>query len=80
MNIIEWIIENKYAKNVFQATAIANGLKLATLHGQPEKQQERVKLYRRWRDSKVYNDTKPCFEKAVEGIEPPAEMFEAVNG
>ena len=80
MNIIEWIIENKYAKNVFQATAIANGLKLIELHGEPEKQQERVKLYRRWRDSKVYNDTKPCFEKAAEGVEPPAEMFEAVNG
>lgn len=78
MNIIEWVIKNKYAKNVFQATHIVNGLQLASLHGNPDKQIARVRLYRRWRDSKVYNDTKSCFAKAILGEEPPAEMFESV--
>ena len=81
MNIIQWIIEKKYAKNEFQAAHIANRLKLSELHDQPEAQQERVKLYRRWRDSQVYGkNTAPCFEKAIEGIEAPQELFVVAQG
>ena len=74
MNIIQWMIENKFAKNGFNAAAIANGLKLAGMKF--EEQTERVKRYRRWRDSKVFNSTADCFEKSIAGEEPPAELFE----
>lgn len=76
MNIIEWMIEQKYARNVFQATHIANGLKLAKLHGNTEAQQARVKLYRTWRDSKTFQptDTASCYAKAIAGERVP-ELF-----
>jgi hypothetical protein len=48
MNIIEWIVENKIAQNTFQASAIANGLKLVDLKD-IEEQKARVMLYRKWR-------------------------------
>ena len=74
MNLIQWMIENKFAKNGFNAAAIANGLKLAGLPF--EQQTERVKLYRKWRDSKYFNSTEGCFIKAIAGEEPPKELFE----
>jgi hypothetical protein len=74
MTIIDWIIENKYAKNVFQATAIANGLKLSELHGKPDEQQERVRLYRAWRDSQIFKTPASCFALAIAGERVP-ELF-----
>lgn len=73
MNIIEWMIENKYARNEFQAAHIANGLKLAELHNDPEAQQARVKLYRAWRDSQVFakHDTESCYRMAIKGDAVP---------
>ena len=80
MTIIEWIIEQKFAKNIFQASHIANGLKLTELHGNLEAQQERVKLYRAWRDSQTFpkSDTASCYAKAIAGEKVP-ELFEAVK-
>jgi hypothetical protein len=74
MDIFEYMLDNKFAKNNFHATAIANGLKLAGLPF--DEQTERVKRYRRWRDSKVFNDTQHCFTMAIEGKEPPVELFD----
>jgi hypothetical protein len=72
--IVSWMIEEKYAKNGYNAAAIANGLRLAGLPF--EAQKERVKLYRRWRDSKIYNMASDCFAVAIEGKEPPSELFD----
>ncbi len=72
--IINWIIENKFAKNEFQAAAIANGLRLADLQYDLAAQQERVRLYRAWRDSKTFKDTASCFSKAILGERVP-ELF-----
>ena len=81
MNIVEWIIENKFARNEFQAAHIANGLRLAEIRNNPELQQERVKLYRAWRDSQTYpkSDTQSCYDKAIAGEKVP-ELFEAQVG
>jgi len=72
-SIIEWMIEHKYAKNQFQAAHIANGLKLAELHEQPQAQQARVKLYRAWRDSQTFpkTDTASCYAMALAGKRVP---------
>lgn len=82
MNIIEWIVAEKYAKNEFAASHIANGLKLSELHGDLEAQQARVKLYRAWRDSQVFGkDTAACYAKAIAGERVPelALLAEAVS-
>ena len=84
-NIIEWVLENKYARNEYQAAHIANGLRLAELHNDPEAQQTRVKLYRAWRDSQVFpkDDTASCYAKAIQGErvpELPLMMSEAEAG
>ena len=78
MNIIDWMIDNKYAKNKFQAWHIAEGLKLIDLRDNPKAQQERVKLYRAWRDSQAFpkSDTASCYAKAIAGERVP-ELFEA---
>lgn len=72
MNIIEWIVENKIAQNTFQASAIANGLKLVELKD-IEEQKARVMLYRKWRpktDKKNQLPTWQAFELAIAGIDP----------
>ena len=78
MSIIDWIVNEKLAKNNFAAAHIANGLKLAGLDF--EAQKTRVKLYRDWRSSKVYGtDTASCYEKAIAGEPiPQATMFDDV--
>lgn len=67
-NIIEWMIEKKIAKNVFNAAAIANGLKLA---GQDfETQKALCATYREWRWAGEKSST--AFTNTLEGkIAPP---------
>lgn len=50
MNLIQWIVEQKLAKNEFAAAHLANGLKLSEVKDF-ESQQARVRLYRDWRNS-----------------------------
>lgn len=64
MNIIDQMITDKIAKNVFQATHIANGLKLAELKTDAEKI-ERYKLYRRWRDAGEPSTV--AYQNAIDG-------------
>ena len=73
MNVIEQMITDKIAKNVFQATHIANGLKLYELADDAAKI-ERYKLYRKWRDAGEIS--KIAYAKAIEGNEP-LELFES---
>lgn len=76
MNIIEWIISEGYADNEFRSAHIANGLRLTELHGDMDAQQARVKLYRDWRNSKVYGTkTAPCYEKAIAGKAAPVPLM-----
>lgn len=75
MNIHEWMLKNKYAMTGFQASHIYEGLLLWKC-GSFDEQVERVKLYRSWRNSKVYgNNRKPCFEKAIKGEPAPAPLI-----
>jgi len=76
-NIIEWIIENKFADNMFRASAIANGLHLTDPLHDLEAQQARVKLYRDWRNSGVFakHDTASCFAKAICGEPAPKPLI-----
>ena len=70
-NIIEWMITEKYASNNFQANHIASGLKLASIHNDPELQRERVILYRGWRpktDEKNQLPTDQAYALAIAGI------------
>lgn len=76
MNIIEWMILEGYADNQFRAGHISDGLHLIELHGDMEAQQARVKLYRDWRNSKVYGTkTAPCYEKAIAGEAAPVPLI-----
>lgn len=50
MNLIQWIVEQKLAKNEFAAAHLANGLKLSEVKDLVG-QQARVRLYRDWRNS-----------------------------
>ena len=76
MNIIKWMVEAGFAENPFEAYHIANGLRLIELHDNTEAQQARVKLYRDWRNSKVYGTkTAPCYEKAIAGEAAPTPLM-----
>lgn len=66
-NIIQRMIDDKIAQNVFQATHIANGLRLALLRDETA-QVKRYKLYRKWRDAG--EPSKVAYENAIEGKEP----------
>lgn len=65
--ILNWMVEHKYARNEFAARRMFEGLELnnvptfwARVH--------RVILYRMWRDSQVFGkNTAPCFAKAIAG-------------
>ena len=71
LEIIDLLINQKFAKNSWQASAIMRGLKLWELEDE-KSILERVRLYRDWRKSGVYGKaTGPCFEKAVEGVQVP---------
>lgn len=76
-NIVELIIEEKIADNVFRASNIATGLKLWELKTEAE-QLARARLYRDWRNSGIYGkQTQPCYEKAIAGEAVPVDtMFD----
>jgi len=76
MNTIELLIEEKIAKNQFQANHIANGLRLWQCDTDEEKL-KRARLYRDWRNSQFFkkSDTKSCYEKAILGEEVPQEAL-----
>lgn len=79
MNVLEWMVEAGFAQNAFEAYHISNGLRLIELHGNMEAQQARVKLYRDWRNSKVYGTkTAPCYEKAILGEAAPVPLMPEV--
>jgi hypothetical protein len=78
-NIVDLIIEEKIADNGFRAAAIANGCQLNTLKTDEERL-ARVRLYRDWRNSGIYDkQTQPCFDKAIAGeAVPVTPMFDEV--
>ena len=60
------------AKNRFQASHMANGLKLFDLKTEDEKL-ARVRLYRRWRVRG--ENVQAAYDRAIKGDEPLADMF-----
>jgi hypothetical protein len=78
INIIQWIVSEKLAKNEFAATHLANGLKLAEVRNDPEEQKRRVTEYRKWRDA-TKDAPAQCYQYVLEGREVPAELFETVE-
>jgi len=80
-NIVQMLIDKKFADNAFRASAIVNGLKLWELKTEAE-QLARVRLYRDWRVSKIYGSkTAPCFEAAIKGEAVPTaqDIFDLVT-
>ena len=81
MNINEWMIKYKFAKNDFNANAIFNGLELSRI---PRfwARVHRIILYRDWRNSKVFGGkTAECFAKAIAGerVPMPDETIDTLN-
>jgi hypothetical protein len=79
-NVIDLLVNDGIANNVFRASAIANGLKLYELKTDDEKL-ARARLYRDWRNSQIFPkaDTASCFEKAINGEAVPVNvMFDEV--
>lgn len=78
-NVVDWIIEEKYAKNNWQGSAIANGLQLYEIANDPEAQKKRVRLYRDWRKANIFpkDDTASCFAKAIAGEAVPMLEMES---
>jgi len=76
-NIIDVLIEEKIADNVFRASHIANGCRLFDLKTDVEKI-ARARLYRDWRNSGIFGkQTQPCYNKAIAGEAVPVdEMFD----
>jgi hypothetical protein len=66
MDINQWMIKYKFAKNEFNAMHIFNGLDLAH---EPRfwKRVHRVILYRDWRNSKIFKTSAECYAKAIAG-------------
>lgn len=75
MNILDWMIEKRLAKNLFNARHIADRLQLNTLAERD--QRRRVEAYRRWRDAG--ESLAVCFENVLAGKEPPKELFEVAK-
>lgn len=67
MTIIESMIADKIAQNVFQAAHIANGLKLAELKTDEERR-ARYLLYREWRNAG--EPSKVAYQNAIDGKVP----------
>ena len=76
-NIVQKIVDEKLAVNIFAASHIANGLKLADLKTE-EEQLARVKLYRDWR--KHGENTHAAYDRAIKGEEPLPELFDLDDG
>lgn len=64
MNIIEKIIDAGIASNIFQATHIANGLRLFELSTDEEKI-ARCRLYRDWRNAGEPSNV--AYQHAIDG-------------
>jgi len=67
MNVNEWMVKNKLAKNEFAAHYMFVGLQLSDV---PRfwARVYRVLLYRDWRNSQTFGkDTAPCYAKAIAG-------------
>lgn len=65
--ILNWMVEHKYARNEFAARHTFEGLELNTV---PTfwARAHRVILYREWRDSQEFGKvTAACFVKAIAG-------------
>jgi hypothetical protein len=72
VKIIEQLVNMKLAENVFSASNMANGLKLADLPTD-EAKIERAMLYRKWRPKSDKNDMLPtwqAYDLAIHGIDP----------
>src|SRR5262245_26654782 len=66
-NIIQFLIDNKLAKNELQGSHLATGLQLWQCKSDAEIL-ERAARYRAWRNSGVYGKaTQPCYEHAIKG-------------
>lgn len=78
MNIIEQLIAQGVAKNAFQASHIANGLKLAEMVSDTERI-ERAKLYRRWRNSKHTPTSAEAYDLAIAGISPDDVLVRQIS-
>lgn len=74
MTITDLLKANGIASNDFQASHIANGLKLWECETDEERL-ERARLYRDWRNSQYFkkSDTKSCYEKAIAGEKVPQQ-------
>lgn len=70
MNIVTWMLENKYASHWKHAQHIIIGLRLGELHkrGEYDAIKARVILYRKWRDSG--EPSKVAYRNAIEGKQP----------
>lgn len=81
-NIVQEVIDEKFADNAFRAAAIVNGLKLFELKTHAERL-VRLRLYRDWRVSGIYGKkTAPCFAEAINGRAVPilsSGMFEELE-
>lgn len=68
VDILNWMVLHRYAKNEFSAYHIFKGLKLSEVARFWERV-HRVMLYRRWRKSGIYpeKDTASCYVKAIAG-------------
>jgi len=79
MNIITWLLESGIAKNEPHARAIIAGLRLGELYAADDYDgiKARARLYRDWRNSKIYpdKDTASCFVKAIAGVPVPQLEF-----
>lgn len=65
--ILNWMVEHKYAKNEFAARRMFEGLELNTV-SRFWARVHRVILYRDWRNSQAFGkNTAPCFNKAILG-------------
>ena len=82
MNVIELLITNKIADNEFRADAIATGIKAWECKTE-EEILTRARLYREWRNSKIYKTTpvKDMFTPpTMKGEMADAQMDENING
>lgn len=71
--VAQSLMAEKICDSGFRAEAIIRGLKLMEL-ATDEERLSRAKLYRDWRNSKIFGkQTAPCFEKAIAG-EPVPQM------
>lgn len=64
IDLMNWMIEEKIAKNSFNASAIVNGLRLFEVEGD-EAKKARVRLYRDWRNAG--EPSKVAFQHAIKG-------------